>query len=148
MRRLLAAVLVFVAQTAMALPVTQATILTASGHLPLTLEVATTAETRSTGLMKRKTLAPFDGMLFAWPRPQEASFWMKDTMIPLDILFVDANGVIRHVASNTTPYSLEPISSGGLFLTAIEIAGGRAQKENIVAGNRVNFSLPRELQVE
>lgn len=49
--------------------------------------------------MKRKTLAPFDGMLFVWPGPQEASFWMKDTMIPLDILFVDADGVIRHIAS-------------------------------------------------
>ena len=145
---LVAAVSFFLAHAAFALPVTQAKVYTARGVVPLTLEVASNANDRATGLMKRKTLAPFDGMLFAWPQSQDASFWMKNTMIPLDILFVDAQGKVRHVAPMATPYSLEPISSGGPYLTAIEIDGGRAAKAGITAGSRVEFMLPAELRVE
>lgn len=138
----------FMAHAALALPVMSASVSTANKTIPLTLEVASTPETRATGLMKRTTLAPFDGMLFAFPSTQRVSFWMKDTIVPLDILFLDADGVVRHIAANTTPFSLEPISSGGAFLTAIELAAGRAEREGIMVGSRIQFSLPKELYVQ
>lgn len=148
MKRWLTLAFVLISSAASALPVMQAQVISQNRTIPLTLEVASTPATRGEGLMKRKTLAPLDGMAFAWPQPQDASFWMKNTMIPLDILFLDSGGVVRHIAANTTPYSLEPIMAGGLYLTAIEIDGGRAAKEGIAVGQKVRFELPKELRVE
>jgi len=113
----------------------------------LHLEVASDPETREHGLMERKTLAPCDGMAFFFPAlnttpetfaPQK--FWMKNTLIPLDILFLDANHTIIHIAT-AKPLSLKSIGPDAPVATAIEIAGGRAMKDNIKIGDRVFYEI-------
>ncbi len=138
----------FVAGHAQALPVIRASIHGATGAIPLSLEVAATPQIRARGLMQRTTLAPNDGMLFAFPRAERISFWMKDTPLPLDILFVGADGKITHIAHDTTPFSLTPIDSGAAFLTAIELAAGRAKRDGIRVGATVHFTLPKDVHVE
>ena len=121
--------------------------------ITLRLETAATPEAREKGLMHRKTLAPCDGMVFFFPSissdpvskfidpeftPQK--FWMKNTLIPLDILFVDEAGKIISIIT-ATPLSLEPVGPDAPVATVIEIAGGRAAKEGIVVGDRVQYEL-------
>jgi uncharacterized membrane protein (UPF0127 family) len=80
-------------------------------------------------------------MLFDYDPPQEVAFWMKNTYIPLDIIFIDATGRIIRIAENTTPLSLEPIPSGGVARGVLEIKGGQSAKLGIKAGDRVRHAL-------
>jgi uncharacterized membrane protein (UPF0127 family) len=99
--------------------------------------VADTYERRARGLMFVKHLEDDEGMLFIYERPQEVGMWMKNTFIPLDMLFVDAAGKVIRVAENTEPHSLTTISSQGSALGVIELKGGTAQRLGIVPGARV-----------
>ncbi|MEX2649461.1 MAG: DUF192 domain-containing protein [Alphaproteobacteria bacterium] len=113
------------------------TIRTAAGEHAFEIELAETPEQRSRGLMFRDHLAPDAGMLFVFEAPREASFWMKNTLVSLDMLFIDATGSIVRIAAETTPESEAPIPSGGLVKGVLEIAGGRAAALGIAVGDRV-----------
>lgn len=92
---------------------------------------------RARGLMHVKQMDDDAGMLFIYPRAQRISMWMKNTVLPLDMLFVAADGRVLKVAASTTPQSLETIESGGLALGVVELNAGIAAKLNIRAGSQV-----------
>lgn len=138
----------FFAQAVAAATVVPVTIETAKKPVVLKLEVAATELSREKGLMYRKTLKPNDGMLFLFPQSNRISFWMKNTPLPLDILFVASNGKIIHIAENTTPYSLTPIASDGVYISTIELNAGRAKREGIAEGDHVTYQLPKEVHVQ
>ena len=102
-----------------------------------TVEIARTQEEQATGLMNRSELAPDRGMIFPFEPPRDASFWMKNTLIPLDIIFVRADGSIANIAANTVPLSLEPVPSDGPVGAVLELAGGRAAELGIEPGDKV-----------
>ncbi|MEQ1510430.1 MAG: DUF192 domain-containing protein [Sphingopyxis sp.] len=96
-----------------------------------TVEVAGTEDEQARGLMFRTSMAPNRGMVFPFSPPRFASFWMKNTLIPLDMLFVRADGTIDRIAENTTPESLEPVGSGGEVIAVLELGGGTAARLGI-----------------
>ena len=121
------------------------TIITADGREFLfTVEIATTVEERKKGLMFRRFLAPQSGMLFDYGEMRKAAMWMKNTYVPLDILFIDDTGVIVNIAHNTVPLSLIPISSDGPVLCVLEINAGTAKSLNIKAGDVVSNRIIKE----
>jgi uncharacterized membrane protein (UPF0127 family) len=82
-------------------------------------------------------MGPDEGMLFPSERPQARSFWMKNTVIPLDLIFVGPDGLITNIAANAVPYSLAPIPSSGAAIAVLELKGGRAAELGIEPGARV-----------
>ncbi len=116
-------------------------VLTAKGERRFTVEVVREEADRNRGLMFRKSLAADAGMLFDYDPPQEVSFWMKNTLIPLDIIFIGTDGRIIKIAARTTPLSLEPIPSGGVVRGVFEIKGGGAAKLGINVGDRVRHPI-------
>ena len=103
------------------------------------VEVAQTPAEQTRGLMFRRSLAADSGMLFLYLPPQTATFWMKDTLIPLDMLFIRADGTIAMIAARTEPNSLETISAGTPVVAVLELNGGRAEELGIRQGDRVNW---------
>jgi len=104
------------------------------------VELATTQQQRSQGLMFRRDMAADSGMLFDFgARPIRASMWMKNTYIPLDMLFIKPDGTIESIAERTVPHSLEAISSRGPVRYVLELNGGTAARLGIGAGDRVEF---------
>jgi uncharacterized membrane protein (UPF0127 family) len=112
-------------------------ILTRSGPVAFTVELAITPDEHARGLMFRKSLPERHGMLFDFGAEQEVAFWMRNTLIPLDMLFIAADGVIRHLHENATPLSEEPIPSRYPVRAVLEIAGGSARRLGIAIGDRV-----------
>jgi uncharacterized protein len=104
-----------------------------------TVELARSLSEQAMGLMNRSSLAPDRGMLFPYDPPQSTSFWMKNTLIPLDIIFIRPDGTIGRIAANTTPLSLEPIPSLEPVSAVLEIAGGRAAQLGIGPGDLVRW---------
>lgn len=103
------------------------------------VEVASNFAEQEKGLMFRKTLGPAEGMIFPQERPQPAAFWMKNTVIPLDIVFVGTDHRIVNVAANARPYDLSPIYSAGPVICVLELAGGRAAQLGIGTGDLVTW---------
>jgi uncharacterized membrane protein (UPF0127 family) len=103
------------------------------------VEIVTTPETRAQGLMFRESLAANAGMLFIYPGEQPVSFWMKNTLIPLDMLFVKADGSIAHIAHNAVPHDETPIDSGAAVIAVLEVNGGTANALGIKEGDRVEY---------
>ena len=101
------------------------------------VEAALTPQQQEQGLMFRKSLADDGGMLFPMNPPRTASFWMKNTLIPLDMLFIRTDGTIAFIAANTTPYSRDPVSAGVPVAAVLELRGGRAAELGIAPGDRV-----------
>lgn len=117
-----------------------AVIVADSGKHRFNVEIADEAEEVSLGLMHRTELAENAGMLFYFKdfeEPQPISMWMKNTLIPLDMAFIDADGVIVRIAANTTPRSLEPIPSGEPVMAVLEVNGGTFARLGIERGDRV-----------
>ena len=110
---------------------------TASGPHPFQTEVADTDPTRARGLMFRRHMAGDHAMLFVWDAPIEAAMWMKNTYIPLDMLFVAGDGRVVYIAANTKPESLDVITAGRPVKAVIELAGGVAARLGIKPGDRV-----------
>ena len=106
-------------------------------HHPFDVEVAKTPEQQEIGLMFRKTVPPDGGMLFNWDQPRESTMWMRNTVSPLDMLFINADGTVRRVVTDTVPESLAMISSRGPVLATLELAAGTAQRLGIHAGDKV-----------
>ena len=101
------------------------------------VELAVTDNDRARGLMFRKELPEGTGMLFDFGSDQEVAMWMKNTLIPLDMMFIEADGRIRRIAENTEPMSERIIPSGGPVRAVLEVIGGTARKYGIAAGDRV-----------
>ncbi len=103
------------------------------------VEVARTPQQQAMGLMFRTELGPEEGMIFPRRNLGVASFWMKNTPLPLDIIFVGADGKIMNIAANTVPYSLESVTAIGPTSLVLEIPGGRAAELGIGAGDAVEW---------
>jgi hypothetical protein len=116
-------------------------IVTKSGVHVFSVEMATTEEEKTTGLMYRKELADGKGMLFDFSPEQEVSMWMKNTYISLDMIFIRADGRILRIAENTEPMSTRIIPSGGLAKGVLEVIAGTAAKYGIKPGDRVGHPL-------
>jgi len=112
-------------------------ILTSRGRVKFTVELAVTPAEQARGLMYRKSLAPDRGMLFPYRRPQRAAFWMKNTLIPLDIIYIAPDGRVLSIARNAVPRDETPLPSGGPVGSVLEIPGGRAAQLGILPGDRV-----------
>jgi uncharacterized protein len=116
-------------------------IVTKTGVHVFSVEMATTEEEKTTGLMYRKELADGKGMLFDFSPEQEVSMWMKNTYISLDMIFIRADGRILRIAENTEPLSTKIIPSNGLAKGVLEVIAGTAQKYGIKPGDRVGHPL-------
>ncbi len=103
------------------------------------VEVAKTDEEQAMGLMNRLDLKNNSGMLFLFDNEKKASFWMKNTFIPLDIIFINKNGSINRIYKNTKPKSLKRIKSKGEVLAVLEINAGEANKNNIGYRSFINL---------
>jgi uncharacterized membrane protein (UPF0127 family) len=104
------------------------------------IEIADTADERATGLMNRTSLPSDAGMLFIFPTEQNVSFWMKDTLIPLDMVFVNDAKVIINIARNTVPLSETLIPSGGPTRYVVEVNAGFCLLHNINVGDTIDFT--------
>ena len=103
------------------------------------VEVARTPQEQAQGLMHRQSLPPDRGMIFPYDPPRPVAFWMKNTLIPLDMIFIAPGGRIARIEANTVPLSLEPTASGEAVGAVLEIAGGRSAELGIAAGDRVEW---------
>jgi uncharacterized membrane protein (UPF0127 family) len=126
------------------LPQSPLTIQTARGPVRFTVEMATLPQQRQIGLMFRKTLARNAGMLFDFETEGPQSFWMKNTLIPLDMLFIKANGTIVRIAANTTPLSEDSVPSYEPVRVVLEIPGGRAAELGLQPGDRAIHPIFRD----
>ncbi len=116
------------------------TITTAKGQThKFTVEVASTPEQQSYGLMNRQSMAPDHGMIFPYQPAQPVAFWMKNTLIPLDMIFISPGGRILRIAENAVPLSLEPVGSGDVVEAVLELNGGRSAQLGISAGDQVSW---------
>lgn len=107
------------------------------GTAHFTVEIADDVEARARGLMNRASLPASQGMLFVYERPGQPSFWMKDTLIPLDMLFIDRKGVVQHIHPMAVPGDLTPIFGGYGVLAVLEVRGGIAASIGIGRGAEV-----------
>ena len=108
-----------------------------SGEHAFTVEVVDTPETRAQGLMYRQKLADDAGMLFDFREERPVSFWMRNTYIPLDMLFIEADGTILNIHVNARPHDTTSIPSDGPVQFVLEIPGGRSNELGIAAGDTV-----------
>ena len=103
------------------------------------VEVARTPEQQERGLMFRQSLGDNQGMIFPYDPPVPASFWMKNTLIPLDIIFIRPDGRIANIEANTVPLSLQPVYAVEPVGAVLELAGGRAAELGIKPGDKVKW---------
>lgn len=112
-----------------------ATLATASGEHAIEVEVADTDAARETGLMNRESMPADHGMLFDFKQTRPVSMWMKNTIIPLDMLFLDNHGKVVNIATNAKPYSLEVIPSKVPVRYVLELNGGAAARYDVKRGD-------------
>jgi len=110
------------------------------GQAWFSIELAGTEAERARGLMHRDALPRMAGMLFVYDPPTRASFWMKNTLIPLDMLFVGPDGTVQHVHHNARPGDLSPVTGGDNIRAVLEINGGLARRYGIGAGSQLRHS--------
>jgi uncharacterized membrane protein (UPF0127 family) len=103
------------------------------------VEAARSREEQARGLMFRTEIGPEEGMIFPMDPPRDASFWMKNTVIPLDIIFIGTDRRILNIAANTVPYSEAPVRSAGVVSAVLELRGGRSAELGIGPGDRVEW---------
>jgi len=113
---------------------------TANGPVQFTVELAETQEARTRGMMHRDSMDPDTGMLFDFEVEQVISIWMRNTRIPLDIVFVRADGTIAKIVANAVPYSLRPMYSDYPVISVLEIAGGRSAELGVEPGDLVRHA--------
>jgi hypothetical protein len=114
-------------------------IVTSTGRHAFQIEIANNDATRERGLMDRRYLAADRGMLFEFDREAPVSFWMKNTYIPLDMIFIAPSGVVTHIAANAEPLSERVIPSGGPCIAVLELAGGTAASIGLKVGDKVHY---------
>jgi uncharacterized membrane protein (UPF0127 family) len=114
-----------------------------AGPLRFDVEVAGDARSQEYGLMNRKSLPRQTGMIFDFHAPSMTSFWMKDTLIPLDMIFIRQNGTISSIAPDAVPMSLDSIPSTEPVRAVLEIGGGEAARLGIYPGQKVHNAIFR-----
>lgn len=112
-------------------------LVTANGVVPLDVEIADTPARQAVGLMYRTELPQGRGMLFLHDAPREVTMWMRNTYIPLDMVFIRADGTVHRIAAMTEPHSEEIIASKGRVTAVLEIAGGEAARLGLKPGDKV-----------
>jgi hypothetical protein len=112
-------------------------IVSKTGVHPFKVEMAVTPEEQAKGLMFRKSVPEGTGMLFDFKEERPLTFWMKNTYVSLDMIFIRSNGTILRIAQNTTPLSEKMVPSGGPARAVLEVAAGTARKLGIAPGDRV-----------
>src|SRR6201993_2613678 len=118
-------------------PTSELTIVSATGPHRFKVELAETPQQMTQGLMFRTSLAPDAGMLFDYKRPTAATMWMRNTLIPLDMLFVDAQGRIINIHERAVPKSDDVIAAAAPVRYVIELNGGTAARLGIAPGDKV-----------
>ena len=117
------------------------TITKADGEqVSLNIELALTPAQQAKGLMFRSEMPEDEGMLFVFDGESERSFWMKNTLIPLDMIFVKRNGVIHHIHSDAIPHDLTSVRSNGPVYAVLEINGGLSEKLGLKPGDKINHA--------
>jgi uncharacterized protein len=129
------------AQDAMNFETSGLVVETSEGRASFVVELALSAEQKTIGLMGRKMLPPGKGMLFDFETPRMVSMWMRNTYIPLDMIFIDSDGRIVNIAENRTPLSLATIPSAAPVRGVLEVGAGVAEKYGIRPGDRVVHSI-------
>lgn len=124
-----------------ALPIEQLSVETAAGPVTFNVEIADDDAERNRGLMFREHLADNAGMLFHFQEPEMASFWMRNTILSLDIIFIGPDGRILNIADHTTPFSEAPIPAVGLTRGVLEIRAGRAEELGVKPGALVHHRI-------
>lgn len=116
------------------------------GNVRFRIEIADDVGERAQGLMHREEMARLAGMLFIYERPQRVSFWMENTLIPLDMVFADETGLVVNVHSNAIPLDRTPIPGGSDDIVyVLEINGGMAEDLGIAAGSQLRHpSVPQD----
>ncbi|MEN3167424.1 DUF192 domain-containing protein [Gluconobacter sp. OJB] len=123
------------------LPTESLTITTRDGQKHVfTVELAKTYRQQEVGEMFRKNLPENEGMLFMWPAPQVSDMWMRNTLVPLDIVFIDSTNHIHAIAENAVPLSEAILRSDGVVANTLELAGGVTAKLGIRVGDVVSSS--------
>ena len=112
---------------------------TETGDHRFEIEVVDTDQERARGLMYRRSLPKNGGMLFLYDRPLNAVMWMKNTIIPLDMVFIARDGTVHRIESNAEPFSTDRISSEGVVVGVLELNGGEAQRIGLKRGDRVVY---------
>jgi len=116
------------------------TITTSLGNVAVRVEIADTPQTRETGLMFRRELGASDGMIFVFPAPSNHVFWMKNTYLPLDMIFINADFRVVGVVANAEPLTESPRSVPGSSLYVLEVNAGFAARHQIQPGAAVTFA--------
>lgn len=141
-KALLAGLMLLAALPAWAAGVVPLTITTADGrHLDFSVELAQTSDELSHGLMTRRSVPENTGMLFDFGYERPIAMWMKDTPIPLDMLFITNDGKVVAIAQRTVPNSLETIPSPGPVRAVLELGGGASDRQHIKVGDRVTAGI-------
>jgi uncharacterized membrane protein (UPF0127 family) len=112
---------------------------TDTGDHSFNIEVAKTDQEKALGLMHRRSLPENGGMLFLYDRPQPAAMWMKNTHIPLDMVFISAGGLVHRIETHTEPFSKVLISSGGDVVAVLELNAGQIDKIGLKSGDKVIY---------
>ena len=112
---------------------------TRAGRVDVALEVAATPETRARGLMYRRELADGRGMLFVFDADEDHEFWMKNTLIPLDMIFIGADQAIVGIHPNAVPLSTATVGVGRPSRWVLEVPGGWAARRGVASGDRVEL---------
>lgn len=115
------------------------TVTSGDERIALSVEVADTPEAQARGLMFRTELGDNEGMIFPYDGTRAQSFWMKNTPLPLDIIYIGPDRRISNIAAETEPYSLDPVYSVGPVLGVLELRGGRAAELGIEPGDLVEW---------
>jgi len=123
------------------LPMEDLSIETSNGVQRFHVEIADNEAERAQGLMYRRSMAADHGMLFDFNPPQPVSFWMHNTFLPLDLIFIGSDGRILNIAANATPFSDDNIPSAGPARAVLELNAGRAAALGILPGDRVRHRL-------
>ena len=119
-------------------PLQPLTLVTDKGRFALMVEDADSPGEREIGMMCRKALAPDRGMLFDFRQPtNNVAFWMRNTIIPLDIVYIRPDGRVLSIARNARPLDETPLPAGGQIRAVLELAGGRAAQIGLLPGDRV-----------
>ena len=111
----------------------------AGSEVPVHVEIADTAESRSVGLMYRKELPPDHGMVFLFEEGSDHSFWMKNTPLPLDMIFISKDGRVVGIQADTVPFSLDPRHVGVPSRVVLEVPAGFAAAHGLAAGDVVTY---------
>ncbi|HEV7266718.1 MAG TPA: DUF192 domain-containing protein [Falsiroseomonas sp.] len=106
-------------------------------RLEFNVEMALNPDQQTVGLMFRREVKPDEGMIFDWGTPRPSSMWMRNTLVPLDMVFIAADGRIHRIAERTVPLSLTPVDSRGPVRATLELQGGITEKLDIRVGDRV-----------